>query len=650
MSLAPPGVRRAGVAALLAAVTVAALWPVLGNGFVGYDDRQYVTKNPHVQSGLTREGIRWAFTTGHAANWHPLTWISHQLDVQLFANDARGHHATSLLLHLASTVVLFLVLRRMTGATGRSAIVAGLFGVHPLHVESVAWVAERKDTLSTLFWWLTMAAYVRYVEAPAARRYAWVAIALLAGLLAKPMLVTLPFVLLLLDHWPLGRTRETSMRNLAIEKLPLLPLVIASSVVTYLVQVRGGAVSSLEVFPLHVRLLNAIVSCGAYLVQAAWPARLSFFYPHPGGPPPAWQVGVSGLALLAVTWLAVRERSRRPYLLTGWLWYLLTLVPVIGLVQVGAQSRADRYTYVPLIGVFIMAAWGLAELRERWAGRSPSGAGKPLAAVSAPRFAWAIVALAFLALAARANAQARVWRDSTTLYGHAIRVIGENSLLDNLFGAALVDEGRHAEAIPWFERAIRLAPANVRARDNLGLARIKSGRPDEAVLGLLEAIRIAPDAPEPHNTLGIALCRLNRAREALPRFEEALRLKPDYVEALTNLGTALVGLGSVDEGLKKLEEATRLEPRHAEAHSKLGLALAQQGRLTEAIPRLEEAVRQEPEYADARQNLAMALYLAGDYARAWQELKIAKRHGLMPQPSLARLLSEKMPEPPDAPR
>jgi len=533
----------------------------------------------------------------------------------------------------------------MTGTAGPSAVVAGLFALHPLHVESVAWVAERKDVLSALFWMLTMAAYARYVEAPGARRYAVVVAALAAGLLAKPMLVTLPFVLLLLDHWPLGRRSDTGLGKLVLEKLPLVALAAASSVVTLSVQSRGGSVGSFDVFPLDVRLLNAVVSYGAYLAQAVWPVRLAFFYPHPVSAPPIWQVVAATLVLLSVTALAVRERTRRPYLLVGWLWYAGALVPVIGLVQVGAQARADRYTYIPLVGVFVMAAWGLAEAASgRARARNAGGKAGP-ATLGAPRWVLFLVAAIFLSLAALTNAQTRRWRDSKTLYEHAIEVTGESSIVDNLVGVWLHDEGRYAEAIPWYERAIRLGPGHVRARDNLGLALIRTGQPEKAIPVLLEAIRVSPHAAEPHNTLGIALSRSNRIAEAIPHFREAIALKPDYVQALTNLGTALVAVGSLDEGLRRFDEALRLDPRYAEAHSKLGLTLARQGRSREALAHLTVAVGEEPGNSEARQNLAMAHYLAGDFPRAWEQVQAVRRLGATPQPSLVKLLSDKMPEP-----
>jgi len=623
MSPSPPGKHRALMAALLVAITLAALYPVLSNEFISYDDEQYVTRNHHVRPGLTAEGLRWALTADYAANWHPLTWASHMLDVQLFGRNAHGHHLTSLLCHLASTVILFLVLTSMTGATGRSALVAGLFGVHPLHVESVAWIAERKDVLSALCFMLTLWAYGRYAVAPSARRYGVVMLAFVAGLAAKPMLVTLPFVLLLLDYWPLERWPAFGFKRLLVEKLPLIPFVVASSIATFIAQSRGGAVNSLEIFSLGVRVVNAIVAYGVYLWKMLWPTGLAFFYPHPVGLRPLWQVGLAAAAMIAATTIAVRERRRRPYLIVGWLWYVGMLVPVIGLVQVGAQSWADRYTYLPLIGVFIIVAWGLASA---------------LRSVAATRTLYALGAAVLSVLAILSHAQATRWRDSLTLYEHDLRVTGPNPLVENLIGVTLAGRGQSADAIPRFERALRMSPSYVRAYDNLGLALIKTGRAADAIRPLETAIRIDPSAPEPRNTLGVALCRTNRIREAIPYFEEALRLRPDNPAALTNLGSAWVSLGSVDEGTRLYEQALRLDPHYAEAHSKLGLLFAQQGRVQDALEQLCMAVEEEPDYAEARQNLAMALYLAGEAAKAREQVEAARRLGLTPQESLMKLL------------
>jgi hypothetical protein len=354
-----------GIALALVAITLAVYLPVRQFGFVNFDDPDYVSANAHIAHGLTRAAVLWAFTTGYAANWHPLTWLSHMIDVQVFGVNAGPQHLVNLLLHVLNTLLLFGLLHRMTGARGRSAFVAALFAVHPLHVESVAWIAERKDVLSTLFWMLTMWAYVAYVRRPSWARYLGVAIAFALGLMAKPMLVTLPAVLLLLDVWPLGRTGVTRLlrprRALVLEKLPLFALAAVSSVMTFLVQRRGGAVSTVDQYPWASRVANALVEYVVYLGRMCWPARLSIFYPYSQSLP-GWSVAGSLVLLVALSVAVFRAGGRRPYLVVGWLWYVVTLVPVIGLIQIGTQARADRYTYVPLIGIFIMAAWGLPDL------------------------------------------------------------------------------------------------------------------------------------------------------------------------------------------------------------------------------------------------------------------------------------------------
>ncbi len=587
-------VAKAGAAAFLVIAVLVAFWPVLTNDFVSIDDGQYVTRNPHVKAGLTVDGIDWAWTTGYAANWHPLTWMSHMLDAQLFGMRPWGHHLSSLLLHLASTVLLFLALERMTGAFWPSVTTSALFGLHPLHVESVAWVAERKDVLSALFWMLAMVAYARYVEAPSRGRYACVFLAVALGLSAKPMLVTLPIVFLLLDFWPLGRFKNEKPARLLYEKLPLVPLVLASSVVTLLVQARGGAVSRFADFSPWERLQNALVAYASYIGKAFWPVDLSFFYPHPGAPS-LWKTTVSIVFLALTTLLAVRERRHRPYLLVGWLWYLGTLVPVSGLVQVGVQSMADRYTYLPLVGIFVMASWGAAEVlrpkRKRWT-----------AIVSA------LVLVPMIVLTQR---QVLVWRSSTSLYEHALRVTGNNALVAFFLARTFDLEGRDGDAIVWYERVVRASP----------------------------------DYAEARKRLGVVLARANRPRDAVTQLEEALRIQPRDVEVMTALASALMRIGETGRALDVYRQALRLDPAHAEAHSLLGLALAQRGDLVGALEHLTRAVEIAPRFAQARQNLAMTRYLRGEYAEAWEQVHVARRLGLSPQPSLLQLLLEKMPEP-----
>jgi protein O-mannosyl-transferase len=490
------------IAVALVALDLIVYAPVRHFDFVQLDDPAYVTENPQVLKGLTGESVVWALTTGHAANWHPVTWLSHMLDVQLFGVAPGAHHAVNLLLHIVNTLLLFGILLRLTGATWRSAFVAALFGVHPLHVESVAWVAERKDVLSTLFWMLTTWAYVAFARAPRSeaassasrgRRTGLYLLALASfslGLMAKPMLVTLPFVLLLLDWWPLGRwtpgrplDREAHpVRNiwpLVREKVPLFALAAASSVVTVIAQQRGGAVSTLETNPFGLRLQNAVVAVVAYLRDMLWPAGLTVFYPFPESVP-GWQLAVACLVLLAISAAVFRLARREPYLPVGWLWYLGTLVPVAGLVRVGLQARADRYTYVPLIGVFIMMAWGAASVAARV---RVLRHGIPVAA-----------AAGVLVCALAAREQVGYWKDNVTLWTRAtmLTLHVDQYEAHMSLGTSLGNQGRIDEAGRHFAEAVRLRPQSDAARYSLGLALAKTGRAAEAADEFNEALRLNP--------------------------------------------------------------------------------------------------------------------------------------------------------------
>ncbi len=478
------------VAAVVAAASLGALLPVLGNGFVDYDDSTYITGNEMVTAGLSWNGLVWAFTSaGYASNWHPLTWLSHMLDWRLFGPDPRGHHLVSLLLHAANAVILFLVIRGYTGALWRSALVAVLFGVHPLHVESVAWAAERKDVLSSLFWLAGLWAYLRQVRRPAAGRYLLTMFFLALGLMAKPMAMTFPFTVLILDFWPLGRfpmraggsatgvhPRAKTPLGPLLEKAPFLVLSALSAAITFFAQSEGGAVATLEIYPLGVRISNALISYARYIDLTFWPRHLAFYYPHAGGSLPAWRVAMALLFLAGAGILAVREARRRPYLLAGWTWYLLTLLPVIGLVQVGLLASADRYTYIPLIGIFIAVSWCLDGAR----GRRP---GPALAGTTA-----AVLALALLS--AGSWRQAGYWRDSITLFNHALSVTEDN----------------------WL------------AHNNLGRVYEKRGDPERSLAHYAEALRLKPGYGVLHYNVGVALAKLGRGREAGERFREAARL------------------------------------------------------------------------------------------------------------------------------
>lgn len=444
---------------ILVVITLAVFGQVINHEFTTYDDDVYVTENPVVQYGLSRVGLMWAATQFHASNWHPLTWLSHMTDVELFGLDAGKHHATSLLFHTANAILLFLVLVKLTGLPWRSGFVAALFAIHPLHVESVAWVAERKDVLSAFFMFLTTLAYMRYAERPDTRRQLVVMVLFGLGLMAKPMLVTLPLVLLLLDFWPLRRLRESKspedrirLFDLFWEKLPLFGMSAMSCMLTMKAQTAGGAVTSVEFLPLSIRLSNAVVAYMGYILKMFWPVNLAMMYPHPEANIPGWQIIGSAASLLIISLLAAVYAKRRPYLAVGWLWFVITLIPVIGLVQVGDQAMADRYTYIPLIGLFIMAAWGLPELL-----------GKRAKYLAVP----AVVALALLMAGART--QAGYWSDSRTLYEHALRVTSNNYVAHVKLGVILARDGQHEQAIRQYEKALEIRPDGIQALNNLAV-------------------------------------------------------------------------------------------------------------------------------------------------------------------------------------
>ena len=538
------------VCLFLVLATLTVYWQVGNYEFVNLDDDMYITENSHIQEGLSRESAAWAFTTTRLANWHPVTWLSHMLDFQLYGLNPRGHHLTNVFFHLVNTLLLFLVLKWMTGALWRSGFVAALFALHPLHVESVAWVAERKDVLSTLFWMLTLWAYLRYVQRPDLKRYLLTLLFFALGLMAKPMLVTLPCVLLLLDYWPLERiqlgqaaisrtvpgppaiiadTPRKQAFRLLFEKIPLFFLAVVSSVVTFLVQKGGGAVGALEAYPVRIRVANTLFSYVKYMVKTIWPSNLAVFYPHPGQSLPIWQAALAGLLLVVVSAVVIRAGRRYPYLPVGWLWYVGTLVPVIGLIQSGDQGMADRYTYIPLIGLFIIISWSVSEFGTNWRHR---------------RIVFALTASTLLlALSVCTLLQIRYWKNDITLFTHALKVTEENFVAHNNLGAALARQGKLKDAISHFMEALRISPHYERAHFNLGLARDKQGEIDEAIVHFSEALQIKPDYPEAHNGLGVALARQGRLEEAIAHFRAALQLQPDNGMARANLdlATELVG-------------------------------------------------------------------------------------------------------------
>lgn len=603
---------------LLILVILVAYLGIINCDFVGFDDRLYVTKNSRVQKGLSTEGLVWAFTTFHAANWHPVTWLSHMLDCHLYGLNPTGHHWTSLLLHMANTLLLFFILQEMTGAIGRSAFVAALFALHPLHVESVAWVAERKDVLSTFFGLLVIAVYQRYASRQRLIYYLLVFLLLGLGLMAKPMLVTLPLVLLLLDFWPLGRLKFIAnnriqsdemlgfdiqaLLRLIYEKIPLFLLAVASGFVTYLAQRSGGALDALASLPLSVRVANGFVSYLNYIVKAVWPARLVVFYPHPGDALPLWQGAGAALLIIALTYGAVRVFKQYPYLAFGWLWYLITLVPVIGLLQAGEQAMADRYTYIPLIGVFIIVAWGASDLWARYRFR------KMVLAVSA------VIILA--ALTARTYFQVGHWQNAVTLFENAVTATPDNGLAHNNLGTALYESGKLNEAIVHFKKALAIRPDFIDAQNNLGAAYYQQGDYDQAALYLRGVLAKHPENAVAHDNLGKVLFAKQKIDEAAEQFAEAVRLNPADADAHNNLAKVLDVFGKYNESALHFSKAIKIEPKHPEAHYNFGNLLIKQQKFEEAFVNFIEAIKINPENAKAYHQIGVILSREGRYKEA----------------------------------
>jgi tetratricopeptide (TPR) repeat protein len=523
------------VGLVLAVGTLLVYLPMLGHGFVNYDDPDYITNNPHVKAGLTWPGIVWAFQSGEASNWHPLTWISHMMDCQLFGLNPAGHHLTNLFFHTANALLLFLLLNQFTGALWRSAFVAALFAWHPLHVESVAWASERKDVLSAFFWMLTLLAYTRYareskVRSPKSKVFYFAALFFFAcGLMSKPMVVTLPFVLLLLDFWPLNRIRiaECGLRSagaLLLEKLPFFALTITSCIITRLVQ--GGALWSSASLHFPFRMANALMSYVRYISKTFWPADLALIYPYPHHWPLA---GVIVVTVLLVMWsvLFLWWAKRFPYLAIGWFWYLGTLVPAIGLVQVGIQSMADRYTYLPGIGLFIIVAWALNDVLNSHPQKVK------IAAVAG--------SLALAGCLAATSIQLSYWRNSIELFRHTVRVTTDNYAAADCLGKALEETGLVAPAAQLYAEAVRIEPDYPMSQFDLGMILLEQGRADEASNHLAAAAQLAPRNPVMQFDFGTYLLQHGKPGEAANYFKAALAAKPDFPEAKRELAKLLAG-------------------------------------------------------------------------------------------------------------
>lgn len=622
---------------LLVLLVAVAYSQVTANSFIyAFDDGRYVLTNPHVQAGLTLDEIRWALTSAHAANWHPLTWMSHMLDWQLFGSNPAGHHLTNLALHLASTLLLFLLLNRMTGAPRRSLFVAALFALHPLHVESVAWVAERKDVLSTFFMLLTTAAYLRYVRRPGVGRYLLVMVTFVLGLMAKPMLVSLPFLLLLLDYWPLRRTyvlpgsdaRPIPLRQLLLEKAPLLALVAGSCAVTLWAQQSGGAVATLDQFGLGVRAANAVVASVAYIVKMLWPSGLSVFYPHRGNLLPQWQVLGSALVLIGGFVAAVKCARTRPYVTVGWLWYVITLVPVIGLVQVGVQGMADRYTYVPLIGLFVAIAWAVPEIIGKRRGVE----------VALTVAACAVV----LVLAARTHTEVGYWRTDEVLFRRALAVTSNNSTMHYDLGYVLQAQRRYPEAVREYQETFRIDPSDMMARIKLGLLYLDLRKPVLAGEQFIIVARAMPDSDGAVEGVTMSLTAQGKAAEAVRFCEAAVKANPNHGRMHYNLANAYVVMGELEKAIAEFTKAIDLSPQDAQPHHNLGLIYQRRGQINVALTEFRKAVATNPDSPRMHNSLASALCATGDYAAAAAELQKVTQCGGKPNPEVVRTVEEKL--------
>jgi tetratricopeptide (TPR) repeat protein len=590
------------VCLLLAVVTLALYNPVNRHPFVNYDDDRYVTENPHIRQGLTADTFTWAITSTEQANWHPLTWISHALDVSLYHMNPVGHHFTSILLHAVNVVLLLLLLMWATSRLGPSLFVAALFALHPINVESVAWVAERKNVLCTMFFFFTLWAYGWYARNPHWKRYLVVAVLFAAGLASKPMVITLPFVLLLLDYWPLGRVRGASTQataelsarpptfswsRLVLEKLPLFALSAASAVVTMEAQQAGGAVRSTVEFSFGVRIANAIYAYAMYLWKMVWPAHLAPLYPHPGNSLAAWQVIAAALVLLAVSAAVWRFRARR-YLLVGWLWFLGTLVPVIGLVQVGEAAMADRYAYIPLIGIFVMIAFGVAD----WAEKKQFGLWPALPA-----------AAILIALALTTHHQIGYWQSNEDLWSHTLAVTKNNFVAEDNLGGALTLEGNEEEAHLHFEAAARINPRDPLSRGNLGTYFQTHNEMREAVAQYEAAVQLTSDPAllaQTYANLGAAYRALGEDDQAHMSFDQSLRFNPDQYNAWFGLGLLARKQGKLDEATSDLSRSVELQPTAA-TYYELGQTLAQAGNIPQALAAYQQALKISPDFVDAQQ-------------------------------------------------
>ena len=562
---------------VLAILTLATYWRSQDHGFIEYDDQLYITKNYLTQADISLRSMAVAFKDVHTGNWHPVTMLSHMLDWQLFGYNAGGHHWTNVIIHVFNTTLLFLLWRMMTGAIWRSAFVAALFALHPINVESVAWIAERKNVLSTFFWFLTMISYVWYVRSPGWKRYLPVLICFVLGLMSKAMLVTLPFVLLLMDYWPLNRTgigeqegqsippvsvEKEKISVLILEKVPLFIMALVFTGLTLYFQKTANAFVSLESMPLSDRIANAVVSYAGYIKKLFWPTDLIVFYPH--SVIVTWQVSLAAIFLIAATLAACKFFKKYPYLVVGWFWYLGTLVPVIGLVQVGHQSMADRYAYVPFIGLFVIMAWLIPQACSKWR--------------YANRYAFFMSAMVIIIFAVSTYIQLGMWKDTTTLFEEALKINPENYMAYNILGSEEAGRGNHEEALRYFHMSIEINPKYARAYSNMGNAFLKLGKYGEANDCYQKAIAINDKLADAYYNLGVLNLLTNRPYEAVIHFNKALAIMPDYLNAHFNLGIALLKIGNRTDAIEHFEKVVELNPKNLEAQKALKISRDMQKR------------------------------------------------------------------------
>lgn len=586
------------ICAVIAATTLMVYWPALNCGFV-FDDYPYIIENRHVRTGLTGENIKWAFGFKGLDHWLPVSFVSHMADVQLFGLNPRAHHLVNIIIHILNALLLFFMLRSGTGRTWPSAIAAMLFALHPINVDSVAWVAERKNILSTFFGLSAILAYIRYSRGRRPGNYALVLILFALGIMSKAMLMTFPFLLLLLDYWPLKRFRPgavTGNFNLILEKIPLIAISIAAFLITsFKLQTQKMFVPA-DVVSMPLRVANAIVSYAAYLWKMIWPANLAVYYPYPEAIP-LWKVAAAGLFVISVTVLIVRKRKEKPYLVTGWFWYLGALVPVLGIKQANLwPALADRWAYVPFIGIFIIVAWGSVAFFSRY---------------RLVKSGLIISVTIFAAMGIAAHAQTRHWKSNVTLFGHAINATENNYVACNFLGMSLLRQGNIDDAIRNFEAALAIKPDYPEIRNGLGTALYQRGRIEEALVHYKEAVRLKPRFPEAYNNLGIVLRDQGRPREAVEYFQKAIDQQPDYSEACDNLGLACEMMGRVDEAVEVYKKALAIDSNDPVAHHNIALILAGRGQTDEAIGHYREALRYKPDSAEIHNNLGLALFARG---------------------------------------